>query len=212
MNSITARSPSFFTLQRALGCQSPSIRRKDTHSRHEFCSFGVDHSSPSSPSVGEVNGSHSKSSSRVIEVGTGLSLALNNRRLLRTMRSGGNIFVFRACSNQARSVWNFTAPRKRFKTARRKKQTIVAIYEDTVVVVHPLKKRVTCVPVERMVDMLIPPISILLDIAGGLGEAIVSWFIDSMSARNRYNGSFRREICSLYRQSLILGSCEHYAL
>lgn len=57
------------------------------------------------------------------------------------------------------------------------------------VVAHSLKKRVTWVPVEKMVDMLIAPISILSDIAGGLGEAIVSWSIDSMSMsiRNRCN-------------------------
>lgn len=110
-----------------------------------------------SPCVGEVNGSHSKSSSRAMEVGTGLNLALKNRRPLRPVGRRGNIFLFRACSSQARSVWNFTAPRTRFKAVRRKRQTIVAIYEATVIVVHSVKKKMTWVLVEKMVDMLIPP-------------------------------------------------------
>jgi hypothetical protein len=60
------------------------------------------------------------------------------------------------------------------KTVRRKRQIIVAIYEAIVVVVHPMKKRVTWVSVLKMVDMLIPPISIVSDIVDGLGDAIAS--------------------------------------
>jgi hypothetical protein len=84
------------------------------------------------------------------------------------------MFLFCACSSQARSAWNFTAARKRLKTVRTKRQIIVAIYEAIVVVVHPMKKRVTWVLVLKMVDMLIPPISIVSGIAGGLGDAIAS--------------------------------------
>lgn len=90
--------------------------------------------------------------------GIGLNFALKDVRALLPFGGGGNALFFRGSSDHARSTWNFNAPTKRFNTVRRKRQTIVPIYAARVVVVHSMKKRVTRVFVEKVVDMLIPVI------------------------------------------------------
>jgi hypothetical protein len=83
-----------------------------------------------------------------------------------------------AWASQARSVWNLSALRKRLRRVRKNKHAIVARYPAMVVVVHSVKKRVTRVFVEKMVDMLMP---IPDDGDADDCEAAAPWLIDPIS-------------------------------